>query len=234
MPSFSLTPLDPFPPVAGPFPSATQFQDEHVNVGPPGPKYVDFTGAGVTASYTPSSGTVVVNIPGGGGSGVGKLVSIATHNVGQTSGEILIYDNVFAYNPTIGVYDSSNGIFSALVEGLYSFNATCIIQRSPITTSGEKWYLIIGKYDSAGDSITAYSMDQFGEIRVDEVYLTLAASVSANIYLNSGELAVVATREFNNRKFLSGSFFFPGGLYIPAFGEPATLPTLSITYLADS
>jgi hypothetical protein len=234
VPSFSLTPLDPFPPVAGPFPSATQFQDEHVNVGPPGPKYVDFTGAGVTASYTPSSGTVVVNIPGGGGGGGGKLVSVATHNVDQTTGEILVYDTVTAYNPTIGVYDGTTGIFSALASGLFSFTATCIIQRSPITTSGEKWYLIIGKYDSVADSITAYSLDQFGEIRVDEVHLTLAVSVSANIYLDVGELAVVATREFNNRKFLSGSFFFPGGLYKPTASEPATLPTLSITYLADS
>jgi hypothetical protein len=175
-----------------------------------------------------------VNIPGGGGGGGGKLVSIATHNVGQTSGEILVYDAVTAYNPTIGVYNGTTGIFSALAEGLYSFNATCIIQRSPITLSGEKWYLIVGKYDNVEDSIVAYSFGEFDDIYVNEVYLTLVASVSSNIFLNIGELAVVAIRQRNNRQFLSNSFFFPSGLFIPTFGEAATLPTLSITYIADS
>jgi hypothetical protein len=67
MPSFSLTPLDPFPPAATPFPGGTQFQDEQVNVGPPEPKYVNFTGPGVQATYDNSAGRVNVFVSQSGG-----------------------------------------------------------------------------------------------------------------------------------------------------------------------
>lgn len=66
MPSFSLTPLPPFPPPSGPFPSGTQFQDETVNVGPPTPRYVSFNGPGVQATYDSENGRVNVEVATGG------------------------------------------------------------------------------------------------------------------------------------------------------------------------
>lgn len=65
MPSFSLSPLPPFPPQSADFPSGTQFQDETVNVGPTTPKFVSFNGPGVQATYDGAAGRVNVEVSAG-------------------------------------------------------------------------------------------------------------------------------------------------------------------------
>jgi hypothetical protein len=280
MPSFSLTPLDPFPPTAGPFPSGTQFQDETVNVGPPEPKYVNFTGPGVqatydnnagrvnvfvsqtggtqfqdegvnrggpapsfvnftgdgvTATYTPSSDTVVVNIPGGGGGGGGTPVMFAMHAANQTTGELLIYESATMYNPSIGQYNVSTGVFTALADGFFSFNASAVITRTPAPPSNQTWYLGIGKYDHNDFTSVIYSLSQFNDLFTGESSQGLGSSVSVNLYLFSGEHVVVSVlqRSFGGPAFdrisLSSNFFFSAGSLSP-FEGAIFMPSFSVIY----
>jgi len=283
MPSFSLTPLDPFPPVAGPFPGGTQFQDEQVNVGPPEPRYVNFTGPGVnatydnnagrvnvfvsqtggtqfqdegvnrggpapsfvnftgngvTASYTPSSDTVVVNIPGGGGGGGGGTPVMSARRVGtdQKTGSNLIYDAVSLYNPTLGSYDTSTGIFTALSSGFFSFYASCVLtyEFAP-GSSNLTFYIGVGKYDQNLDISYIFAMNQINHLYPSQSTQSLGASVCASFSLVDGEKVIVAILNKSNfgpefaRVGFSNSFYFMRGHPILGLNS-VSIPMFSVIY----
>jgi hypothetical protein len=279
MPSFSLTPLDPFPPAAGPFPGGTQFQDEQVNVGPPEPKYVNFTGPGVqatydnsagrvnvfvsqtggtqfqdegvnrggpapsfvnftgngvTATYTPSSDTVVVNIPGSSGGGGGKPVVYARRlQSTQTSGNILIYDTVSSYEPTLGQYNTTNGIFTANTDGFFLFNASVVIYREYTLSSQQMWY--VGIISPLPNNIEiVYAFSQFNDLFTVDAGQALRSSVSAGIQMTAGQHAYVAILKKSigddvDKQYLSTNFYFDKGT--PPLGSQAwARPTFSVIY----
>jgi hypothetical protein len=238
MPSFSLTPLDPFPPVAGPFPVGTQFQDELVNVGPPEPKYVNFTGPGVNATYDNSSGRVNVFVPGSGGSvDLGKPILFAKHTIAdQTSEDVLIYEDSTQYDTSKGQYDNNTGIFTAIVQGFFSFSASSLIKRTFPVEAFETWYLGIGTYDTITGNSFTYAASQFNDIFIIG-HVVLASSVSVSLPLNAGQKVVVAVLSKNdttfnfNRVFLSNDFFFlssDGTFEIGA--NNAIIPSFSVIY----
>jgi hypothetical protein len=235
MPSFSLTPLDPFPPAAGPFPGGTQFQDELVNVGPPEPKYVNFTGNGVTATYSPLTGTVNVNIPGGGsgGGGGGTPVMFAKHAVDQKSGDLLIYENATVYATSKGQYDTNTGIFTALVGGLFSFSASSIIRVNYAPGIQLIFYLGIGTYYQSTLKSIIYAASQFNHLYPSNPSLSLGASVSVNLPLSAGEKVAVAVLDLgmsSRINFDNSIFFRAGSEDLNSEGAVRYMPTFSVIY----
>lgn len=60
MTAFSLTPRAPYPVPDEPFEGGVQVQVNGTNVGPVGPRVINFVGT-FTGSYDPVTGTVTVN-----------------------------------------------------------------------------------------------------------------------------------------------------------------------------
>jgi hypothetical protein len=215
----------------------TQFQDEGVNRGGPAPSFVNFTGAGVTATYTPSSDTVVVNIPGSsssssGGGGGKPVVYAKKASSTQSSGSILIYDTVSAYEPTLGQYDTTNGIFTANASGFFSFSASVTIYRTYTPSNYETWYLGLGKYVSGKEIF--YSFSQFTDLYTSNSSQGLRSSISASIPMTAGQQAFIALidRSLTQsvfKKNLSSSMMFVNGTESPGY-QTWFMPTFSVIY----
>jgi hypothetical protein len=209
----------------------TQFQDEGVNRGGPAPSFVNFTGNGVTATYAPSSDTVVVNIPGGGGGG-GTPVMFAKHGVNQTNGTRLIYEGVTMYAPSKGQYDTNTGIFTVLADGFFSFSASAVITFTYAPGVEMGWYLGIGTYDPNTVKSVIYAMSQFVHLYPSDSYVQLGSSVSVSLPLTIGKKIAVRflDRYITSAISLQSYLFFQGGSENPSESSMTFMPTFSVIY----
>jgi hypothetical protein len=142
MPSFGLTPINPFPGPEQDFPTGIQFQDEGVDVGGPNPTNVNFTGLEVTATYNPATDTVNVDVSGGGSGGGTALITFsASLTTDQTSGTTLMCDNMVTDGgEAYSGYDPLNGILTVAAGdgGVWDFGATVVLEAGS-EVSGSSW-----------------------------------------------------------------------------------------------
>lgn len=134
MPSFGLTPINPFPGPEESFPTGIQFQDEGVDVGEPNPTNVNFTGLGVTATYNPATDTVDVDISasGSGGSAATLEGFSARKTAQQTSGRTVIFESTAAPRFDTGIYDETTGVATIVQAGVYRARASVYVENGDL------------------------------------------------------------------------------------------------------